>query len=214
MKNYSHLSEFRKLYPTKKQQTPTKGIAISLLIPCKGASHSLEETVKQAHSFFYDRFQNTFEIILIPTELSNTHKENNTVLQIAQALTKKCKEVKVCIHIGPLGKGAALRTGFLSSQGAWICFTDADLPYDLSFFDNAISDLKNGVALVTGNRRLQESMFQLPVSLLPLAYSRHRLGLWFNKAARLFLPIHTTDTQSGIKALTRELAELGFYNLT
>ena len=93
------------------------------------------------------------------------------------------------------------------SRGAkWIFLTDADLPYDLTFFDEAAIKLREGFDLVTGNRRLPSSHFCLPVNLLPLVYQRHRLGLAFNRLVRLLFPITTTDTQAGIKALSRRLA--------
>jgi hypothetical protein len=74
--------------------------------------------------------------------------------------------------------------------------------------------LHSDVALVTGNRRVMESEFQIPVTLLPIAYKRHRLGLLFNTAVRLLLPIKTTDTQAGIKAMRREFAEKVFTRQT
>ncbi|MGZ6334156.1 MAG: methyltransferase domain-containing protein, partial [Bdellovibrionota bacterium] len=94
--------------------------------------------------------------------------------------------------------------------GRLIFFTDADLPYDLSFFDGAAKKLAQGFDLVTGNRRLPTSHFDVPVSLLPLAYKRHRLGLAFNWMARRLFPLQTTDTQAGIKAMSRRLALRAF----
>jgi hypothetical protein len=66
---------------------------------------------------------------------------------------------------------------------------------------------------VTGNRRLLSSQFDVPVGLLPLAFKRHRLGLLFNRAVRLLLPIATTDTQAGIKAMSRAMARDAFSRL-
>src|SRR5205823_4376538 len=80
----------------------------------------------------------------------------------------------------------------------------------LDFFDRAVEKLRQGYALVTGNRRRDDSQFDVPVSLLPLAYGRHRLGLAFNRVVRGLLPIETRDTQAGIKAMSRELARLAF----
>jgi SAM-dependent methyltransferase len=75
-----------------------------------------------------------------------------------------------------------------------------------------VEKLKLGYSLVTGNRRLGESEFEAPVSLIPLAYGRHRLGLLFNRAVRLLFGFETIDTQAGIKAMTRELAARAFLN--
>ncbi|MGK5090084.1 methyltransferase domain-containing protein [Bdellovibrionota bacterium FG-2] len=182
---------------------------ISLLIPAKNATHCLKTTVEKAHAFFQARFPEDFEIILIPTVCPEGSEEDHTFL-LAQSLAQVHPNVRCIIHPGPLGKGAALRTGVQASVGEAVLFTDADLPYALSFFDRALAKLDLGFHLVTGNRRLKESTFELPVSLLRLAYRRHRLGMLFNTFARLLLGIETTDTQAGIKAMTRSLALMVF----
>jgi hypothetical protein len=88
--------------------------------------------------------------------------------------------------------------------------TDADLPYELEFFTRATRELSSGIDFVTGNRRLGSSEFSLPVELLPVAYNRHRLGLAFNAVVRLLFGVRTTDTQAGIKAMSRRFAEAAF----
>ncbi|MEK6580404.1 MAG: methyltransferase domain-containing protein, partial [Bdellovibrionota bacterium] len=85
---------------------------------------------------------------------------------------------------------------------------------DLAFFDEAIRMLRNGFDLVTGNRRSLDSLFDVPVAYLPLAYRRHRLGIRFNWISRLLLGFKTRDTQAGIKAMSRQLAHAAFSNQT
>jgi len=182
----------------------SSSLAVSLIVPARNSHHTLAETVQQAHEFLRVRYQESFEILLVPNPAPNDPHDEST--QVSYELEKKYPQVRVCLHSHPRGKGAALRTGFLSSRGRWIFFTDADLPYDLSFFDEAAIKLKQGYHLVHGNRRLPDSEFSIPVRLLKVAYSRHRLGLGFNRCVRAGLPISTTDTQAGIKALSRNLA--------
>lgn len=183
-------------------------IEVSLIIPARNSSHALEKTVKEAYSFFFKRLPHRFEIIIVPNSRPNECSE----IEIAEQLVRSFPGVVHCQpHLSPpLGKGAAIKTGFLVSKGKWIFYTDADLPYDLSFFEKSLSLLESGVDLVSGNRRLPESRFYIPVPLLPLAYGRHRLGIAFNRMVRLFLPIQTKDTQAGIKAFSRRLASETF----
>jgi ubiquinone/menaquinone biosynthesis C-methylase UbiE len=204
----SLITEMKGLTPLDIQTLPTPSLDVSLIIPARNSAQTLETTVQEARSFLKSRFQNSFEIILVPNPAPNDHQDESTL--VAESLAKKYPEVRVCPHYFPRGKGAAVRTGFQSARGNLIFFTDADLPYDLDFFDRALEKLHNGYDFVTGNRRLPTSHFDIPVELLRIAYSRHRLGLGFNRLVRWFLPLQTTDTQAGIKAMSRRLAVEAF----
>jgi dolichyl-phosphate beta-glucosyltransferase len=191
---------------------PPDGLApptldVSLLIPARSSAHALEGTVVEARRYLASRFER-FEIVLIPNPGADAATDRSG--DVARSLATRFPEVKVVPHEGIAGKGAALRTGFLASRGRWVFFTDADLPYELDFFDEAALRLRQGYGLVTGNRRVGSSQFEMPVSLLPLAYGRHRLGLGFNRMARTLLPIRSGDTQAGIKAMSRDLAQAAF----
>ncbi|MBI2712425.1 MAG: glycosyltransferase [Bdellovibrio sp.] len=206
--NRSILHELRPL-PRLAQSTATgftlkveNPVEVSLVIPAKNSTHSLETTVREAHAYLLNRFSNSFEIILVP----NPSGPDDPSDRVAESLARQLDQVRVVPHEKPPGKGAALQTGIVKSRGNWIFFTDSDLPYDLDFFDQAIEKLRGGYDLVTGNRRLASSHFHIPVSLLRLAYGRHRLGLGFNALVRMLFPIQTTDTQAGIKAFSRRLA--------
>lgn len=183
-------------------------ISASLLIPARQAAHALEETVEKARaamSRVYSDQPGSYEIILIPNPRPGDTEDQSG--EIADRLAAKYPEqVRSIHHHLPQGKGAALRTGFLHSKGNSIFFTDADLPYDLDFIRQAKTHLEQDCELVTGNRRLDLSFFDLPLELLPLAYKRHRLGLLFNWTVRILFPIQTTDTQAGIKGMSRRLA--------
>lgn len=198
------LAELQSLPPFSAPLTPGPAVEVSFIIPARMIDPSIEHTVLTVHTFLSQRFGNSFEIILVPN--SENSKEN----EFATSIGKNFANLRIVPHSTPRGKGAAMRTGFFQSRGKWIYFTDADLPYDLDFFDQAAALLRKGTDLVTGNRRLPTSTFQIPVSLLKLASQRHRLGLAFNRFVRMLLPIQTTDTQAGIKAFSRRLAEIAF----
>lgn len=194
--------------PSLLRDKPT--LDVSLLIPARNSGHALEKTVLEATRYFDAAFPNSYEIILIPNPGNNS---NDPSAAIAEELSKRFSQVKVVFHAGTPGKGAALRSGMEKARGRMIFFTDADLPYDLEFFGRATQKLREGFHLVTGNRRLGSSQFDIPVELLKVAYSRHRLGLAFNRVVRLLFPVQTTDTQAGIKAMSRELAREAFSRL-
>lgn len=184
----------------------TAELAVSLLIPAKGAALWLEATVGSADRFLRERFDQSYEIVLIVTPGPAGDPSSTLATNLASAFP----HVRALDHTGVIGKGAALRTGFGAARGEWIFFVDADLPYDLDFFERASSALRGGADFVTANRRLLVSEFDIPVHLLPIAYRRHRLGLWFNRVTRLLFPIPTTDTQAGIKCMSGRMADAAF----
>lgn len=104
------------------------------------------------------------------------------------------------------GRGAALREGFLQASGKSLYLMRWEQPVDVEFLEQGLELLKTH-QIIRGNRRLNESRFEIPVKHLSIAYSRHRLGLLFNRLVRAFLPaIKTTDTHSGHVLLTRAAA--------
>lgn len=178
----------------------------SLLIPCRDSAAELQKTVDAATAHFDPRHRGQYEIILIPNGLADLSAADG----LARVFADRYPHVRVVPHRGEPGKGAALQTGYRAARGEWIFFTDADLPFDLTFFDRAAELLAKDVEFVTGNRRLPDTHFTLPVRLLPLAYGRHRLGLIFNTMARVLFGFRTHDTQAGIKAMSARFARAAF----
>lgn len=184
-----------------------ENINISFLIPAKDASLFLETTLSSLFSFLESNFYKQYEIILILN--GENQIELTKMMSIATNFQQKCPILKICFS-HKKGKGAALKEGFLLSKGMNIFFTDADLPYDLIFFKEAYALLSHGHHFITGNRRSENSLFTLPVSVLPFAYSRHRIGLAFNRVVRTIFKIKSHDTQAGLKAFSRSLGEKVF----
>ena len=180
---------------------------MSFLIPAYRCSDTLEYSVLSIRDYLKNQFHDDFEIIIIP---NGPHVEESQTYKIAAELARRFPEVKVVNHKGQRGKGFSLRAGFAQSLGKYVFFTDADLPYDLSFFSAAAQMLSDGVDFISGNRRLPQSHFTVPVYLLNLVYRRHCIGLLFNRMVRMLFPIKTSDTQAGIKAMSRRMAEVAF----
>lgn len=186
-------------------------IEVSVIVPTTpGYSSLLNRTVQELVSHFRKTHAHQFEIVVVTN--GKASKALESLHAEVRSLANTHPEIRTAHVTGKPGKGAALQLGFANSSGRYICFTDADLPYELSFFSRALKQLENGAHLVSGNRRLPESRFDVPVSNLKLAYSRHCLGLLFNRFVRLMLPIETRDTQAGIKAMSRYLAQSTFSN--
>ena len=96
-------------------------LEVSLLIPCKSSGHALRGTVRQAHAYLTRHYPGSFELILIPNPGPGNSDDSST--DIALALEGELPGVRCVPHLGPSGKGAALRTGFFASRGRRIFFT-------------------------------------------------------------------------------------------
>ncbi len=190
---------------------PAPELGVSFLIPARRCDGFLEQTVLVVRDYLRTHFPGDYEIIIIPNGIRDG---GDQTYAISGALARRFSEVKVVPNKSPRGKGAALRKGFAQSLGRWVFFMDADLPYDITFFSSAARLLADGIDFVTGNRRLPQSRFDIPVSVLRLAYRRHRIGLTFNRVVRWLFPIVVTDTQAGIKAMSRRMAEVAFSQQT
>lgn len=183
-------------------------VEVSLIIPAHRVERHVTLAVDDGLRYLAPRHQ-TFEVIVVP---NGRRRAGGGDASEWEDTLRKTPGVRI-LPLGTdtaQGKGAALRHGFRASRGRSIYFTDADLPYDLTFFDAAAELLDGGVDLVSGNRRLRESVFRIPVDQMSMAYSRHRQGLLFNSVVRALLGLETSDTQAGIKAMTRRLAKAAF----
>ncbi|MEB3222612.1 MAG: dolichyl-phosphate beta-glucosyltransferase [Candidatus Sericytochromatia bacterium] len=97
------------------------------------------------------------------------------------------------------GKGATVREGMLAASGAYRIFTDADLSYPLSQLDAFLAALAAGSGVAIASRDGSIARYQRPARRLVTRLSRWLMHTWVVPG------IH--DTQAGLKAFTREVAE-------
>jgi dolichyl-phosphate beta-glucosyltransferase len=180
----------------------------SLIIPVRRPPERFRDHIEQVYQFFAAHQYFPFEIILVPN--SGKRDQTDPAHAWCAEMAAQWVGVRSVPHLGLPGKGAALKTGVRVAQGKYVLMTDADLPYGLEFFEQAMPLLEQGVSLVAGNRRSPKSWFEVPVPLLRYVYGRHRKSLTFNRLVRWLLPISIEDTQAGIKAMTRQLAQASF----
>lgn len=181
---------------------------VSILVPAKNASNVIDNSIATLHQYF-SKTKLSFEIIVIVNGKAESPQFQST-LKVAETMKDQMPELRILPYTERAGKGAALQAGFQISRGNWIYFIDADIPYDLSFFDLAQAHLEDNCDLVIGNRRSSQSIITAPILNLPKIYFRHQVGQVYNWLVRLMFGLSYRDTQAGIRAMSRRFANLAF----
>ncbi len=107
-----------------------------------------------------------------------------------------------------VGKGAALREGFLASKGSYVLFLDADLdipPEQIPAFFDAIKSLN--VDMVLGSKHHPDAYIE--------SYPWHRkiVSSVYYAIVKLLMNLPVRDTQTGLKLFKREVLEFAFHRL-
>jgi glycosyltransferase involved in cell wall biosynthesis len=97
------------------------------------------------------------------------------------------------------GKATALREGVRDAEGTTIAFFDADLQYDPADLVMLVSELNDGTDVVTGLRDYRH-------------YHRTRTAFSkiYNKLIKLVFRLEVSDSNCGMKALKRKVADPDF----
>lgn len=111
-------------------------------------------------------------------------------------------ELRMIFHPANLGKGAALRTGFLEATGDIVIVQDADLEYDPADYPRLIAPiLRNEADVVYGSRFLTKSGCRLP-HLRNVLANRLLTGL-----SNMLTGLKLTDMETGYKVFRREIIQ-------
>ncbi len=164
---------------------------ISVVIPALNEAHKIGRDVAAAVDFFKDSGLRG-EVVVVDDGSSD-----HTAEEAAQAEVKAGGEVNVIRLPQNRGKGFAVRTGVLATQGAVVLFADSGtcVPYQNALpYIRSIQNRKIDVALAS--RRLKET-----VILRDRPWKRRLLSWLFHQAAVLLagLPRRITDSQCGFK---------------
>lgn len=117
---------------------------LSVVLPAFNEEENILATVEGVRSAV-ERLTGNFEIIVV-----NDGSKDRTG-EIADALAREDRRIRVIHHPGNRGYGAALRTGFAAMTRGFCFYTDTDCQFDLSEFPRLLP-LLPGADVVTGFR--------------------------------------------------------------
>lgn len=95
---------------------------LSVVIPCYNEAKTLAEVVGAVKAIASDGL--AVEVLVVDD------CSTDGSLRVAEEIAESDPSVRVLRHDVNRGKGAALKTGFMSATGDFVCVQDADLEYD------------------------------------------------------------------------------------
>ncbi len=121
--------------------------------------------------------------------------------------------VTVLRHSRNRGKGAAVRTGVLESDGDVVIITDADGNYVHGRAGPFLDVIRAGVDIVTASRAHPASVWKIGPAASWYILRRRVMGRVYNILVRLLLGVPVKDTQTGLKFFRGEVARALFRDL-
>lgn len=175
---------------------------LSIIVPAYNEEALIVNTLEGLQSYMKTRSER-YEIVVV-----DDGSQDRTVACVSAWQKDAHVDLQLLVNETNKGKGFSIRRGVLASRGQYVCFIDADLPYELSAIDEFLKALKTGYDLAVGSRVLPGS----EVRGVPAI--RYIAGQIFSWLERSVLSTAIADTQCGFKAFTASAAKEIFRRLT
>lgn len=163
----------------------------TLVIPVYNEENIILENMNKLLDFLDDKgLLNKFQIII--AENGSTDK----TFTICSSLTKKHENVRL-LRNSIKGRGRSLQMAWKIAKTEMISYMDADLPFRLEDYLNAVGKLEDCNAdLVCGSRVMEGAYVKRPLI-------REVLSRIFNLLVKTILRIKISDSQCGLKVLKK-----------
>lgn len=163
-------------------------VELSFVVPAFNEEDCIEDTLDALDAVIKDK-NLPYEIVVV-----NDGSLDGTLAKVVR-YAKTNKHVKVISYANNIGKGHAVKTGFMKTSGDIVIFADGDMEIDLSTISRYLKALEHGDIVIASKRHL-DSRVKVPLS-------RKILSISFNGLVRLLTGVPLNDTQSGLKAMKK-----------
>jgi dolichyl-phosphate beta-glucosyltransferase len=167
-------------------------LELSLIIPTFNQRARTLRAVQDAAAWLERRFGAAAELIVVDDGSDPGEALTDAELPPGTVLVR---------HARNLGKGGAVRSGMGRARGAYVAFTDSDLPFSLEPLGDTLARLRDGADVVIGDRLHPDSMASVSVS--PVRRLSSAVYTWLVNHA---LGLEFADTQCGYKGYRAEVA--------
>lgn len=164
---------------------------ISLIIPAFNEAKRLPASLEKLFNFL-KTFPEEMEVIVVDDCSSDA------TFEVASAFKNKIKNLKVLRLEKNLGKGWAVKNGFLAASGDIVIFTDADFSTPIEEMSKLTEKINQGYDIAIGSRALNRDLVKKHQNPL-----RELMGRAFNLFVQLIAIKGISDTQCGFKAFKK-----------
>jgi dolichyl-phosphate beta-glucosyltransferase len=165
------------------------GIKLSLIIPAFNEGKLIGATLTAFIKFLSIK-KYSWEIIIVDD--GSGDQTSNKVESLGNP------NVRLITLKKNLGKGGALRAGFLEAKGEYQIFSDADLSVPIENIDPFIQKLEKGYDVVISSRRVKGAKIKVHQSGL-----RENLGRVFTFLTQILIGSSVADFTCGFKGFTK-----------
>ena len=162
---------------------------LSLIVPIYNEGAHVADIIQRSNEVMKG-LDLSYEIILV-----NDGSLDNT-LRNAIKYSKTNGYTRVVSYGPNMGKGFALRTGFMDAKGKYVVFMDGDMEINPSQIGRYVEALNSGDLVIASKRHPNSRVYAPPL--------RRFLSVGFNCLVRLCTGLCLYDTQSGLKAVRRQ----------
>jgi len=163
-------------------------IELSFVIPAYNEENNIEDMLETLDTIIANK-NLPYEIVVVDDG------SRDSTLANAKRYAGKNGHVRVLSYGNNVGKGFAVKTGFMKANGNIVVFADSDMEIDLSVISKYLDALNHG-DIVIASKRHSASKVKVPVS-------RRILSEGFNGLVRVLTGVPLKDTQSGLKAMRK-----------
>ncbi len=163
-------------------------VELSFVIPAYNEEDFIEDTLGTIDAVIKDK-NLPYEIVVVDDG------SRDDTLAKARRYAGRNGHVKVVSYSENVGKGHAVKTGFMQTNGNVVIFADGDMEIDLRTISKYLDALKYG-DIVIASKKHSDSQVEVPVS-------RRILSEVFNGLVRFLTGVPLKDTQSGLKAMRK-----------
>jgi glycosyltransferase involved in cell wall biosynthesis len=163
-------------------------VELSFVIPAYNEEDSIEDALGALDEVVKNR-KLPYEIIVV-----NDGSKDKT-LPKAITYASKNGHVRVVSYDNNVGKGYAVRAGFMQTTGEVVVFADSDMDIDLGTVSKYVAALEHGDIVIASKWH--------PDSVVSMPLTRRILSHGFNVLVRILTGAKLKDTQVGLKAMRK-----------